>query len=172
MPSPTTPDSLRDEHDVPPRTLAELISLIYDEYHVPLRQELRQLEHLAENVALRGVALGKELHLTAVELAEDLRLHMLREENDIFPRILSGQAERCRTVIEALHVDNHETRGRGAVLRELVSACAPDLPEDLVRELNRIVDTLDRHLKEHRYFEEDLLFTRALAGEPPYGDEL
>jgi hypothetical protein len=78
-------------------TLAELISYVYDAFHVPLRQDLRLLEHLTESAALSQHPAARAMHTLACRFADDARLHMSREENEIFPRILSGQGPAAPT---------------------------------------------------------------------------
>jgi hypothetical protein len=107
----------------PAATLAELISYVYDAFHVPLRQDLRLLEHLTESAALSQHPAARAMHTLACRFADDARLHMSREENEIFPRILSGQGPRCANIVAALHVDNHQSHERGRGLRRL-ARCA------------------------------------------------
>lgn len=164
-------------------TLAELISFVYDAFHVPLRQELRLLEHLTETAALSEHPAARAMHALACRFADDARLHMTREENEIFPRILSGQGARCANVTAALHVDNQQSYQRGRGLRRLAALCAESVgapsategstPLDprLMSDLHRLLDRLQVQLEEHHRVEEDVLFPRALSGEPPYGDE-
>jgi iron-sulfur cluster repair protein YtfE (RIC family) len=164
-------------------TLAELISYVYDAFHVPLRQDLRLLEHLTESAAFSQHPAAKAMHALASRFADDARLHMSREENEIFPRILSGQGPRCANIVAALHVDNHQSHERGRGLRRLAALCAEavgapsayseatPLDPHLMSELHRLLDKLEFQLAEHHRIEEDLLFPRALSGEPPYGDD-
>ena len=74
-------------------------------------------------------------------------------------------------------------RWRGRGLRRLASLCAEavgapsadneatPLDPHLMSELHRLLDKLELQLAEHHRIEEDLLFPRALSGEPPYGDD-
>lgn len=167
----------------PDATLAELISHVYDAFHVPLRQDLRLLEHLTESAALSQHPAARAMHTLACRFADDARLHMSREENEIFPRILSGQGPRCANIMAALHVDNHQSHERGRGLRRLAALCAEavgapsayaeatPLDPHLMSELHRLLDKLELQLAEHHRIEEDLLFPRALSGEAPYGDD-
>lgn len=172
-------------HPLPPPTasLAELISYVYDAFHVPLRQDLRLLEHLTESAALSQHPAARAMHALACRFADDARLHMSREENEVFPRILSGQGPRCANIIAALHVDNHQSYERGRGLRRLAALCAEavgapseyaeatHLDPQLMSELHRLLDRLQFQLTEHHRVEEDLVFPRSLSGEHPYGDE-
>jgi iron-sulfur cluster repair protein YtfE (RIC family) len=156
---------------------------VYDAYHVPLRQDLRLLEHLTESAALSGHPAARAMHALACRFADDARLHMSREENEIFPRILSGRGPRCATIVAALHVDNDQSHERGKGLRRLASLCAeavgqsedgePQAPLDarLISDLQRLLDRLEFQLAEHHRIEEDDLFPRAIAGELPYGED-
>lgn len=166
----------------PHASLAELISHVYDAYHVPLRQDLRLLEHLTESAALSGHPAARAMHSLSSRFSEDARLHMSREENEIFPRILSGQGPRCANIMAALHVDNHQSHERGRGLRRLASLCAESVGQvvedggtaieaGLMTDLHRLLDRLELQLAEHHRIEEELLFPRAIAGEPPYGDD-
>ena len=164
-------------------TLAGLISHVYDAFHVPLRQDLRLLEHLTESAALSEHPAARAMHMLARRFADDARLHMTREENEIFPRILSGQGARCAAVVAALHVDNHQSYERGRGLRRLAALCAEavgaqsengevgQLDPTLMTDLHRLLDRLQVQLAEHHRLEEEELFPRALSGEPPYGDD-
>lgn len=164
-------------------TLAELISFVYDAFHVPLRHDLRLLEHLTESAALSEHPAARAMHALACRFADDARLHMTREENEIFPRILSGQGARCANITAALHVDNLQSHQRGRGLRRLAALCAESVgsasatdgshPLDarLMSDLHRLLDRLQVQLAEHHRVEEEVLFPRALSGEPPYGDE-
>ena len=141
------------------------------------------LEHLTESAALSQHPAALAMHMLARRFADDARLHMTREENEIFPRILSGQGARCATIVAALHVDNHQSHERGRGLRRLAALCAeavgasPELADSvpldpaLMTDLHRLLDRLQGQLAEHHRVEEEQLFPRALSGEPPYGDE-
>lgn len=167
----------------PEASLAELISHVYDAFHVPMRHDLRLLEHLTESASLSGHPAARAMHALACRFADDARLHMSREENEIFPRILSGQGPRCATIVAALHVDNHQSYERGKGLRRLASLCAESvgqmaegdergaLDASLMSDLHRLLDRIELQLAEHHRIEEELLFPRAISGELPYGDE-
>lgn len=184
-PSPLTafPPLTRDGDHWGDKSLAQLISHVFDAYHVPLRKDLRLLEHLTESAALSGHPAARAMLVLANRFAEDARLHMLREENEIFPRILSGQGPRCATIVAALHIDNHQSCERGRGLRRLAALCAeavgqsaedaeaPTLDPKLMSDLHRLLDRLQVQLAEHHRLEEEELFPRALSGEAPYGED-
>ncbi|HZJ52739.1 MAG TPA: iron-sulfur cluster repair protein YtfE [Myxococcaceae bacterium] len=150
------------------RPLADLVQHILERYHAPLREELPRLVALARRV--EQVHAGKPG--CPVGLAEQLRgmrpfveAHLLKEEQILFPLILSAHRRRAAMPIQVM-LEEHD--GHGAALRR-IRALTGDLrlPEGACatwRELYRALGELEVELMEHIHLENNVLFPRALAG--------
>ena len=148
-------------------SLQEIIRHVLSVYHAPLPEELRQLVLLVgEVVAAHGkrdpVRLSK-LQTTIRQLADELSLHMRKEEEILFPWIESGRLpapEQPIAMMEMEHVAAGELLEQLRILTEDYSP--PDGACTKWRTLYARLENLDRDLRTHIHIENDILFPRAL----------
>ncbi|MBN2342842.1 MAG: iron-sulfur cluster repair protein YtfE [Deltaproteobacteria bacterium] len=151
------------------RPLDELVQHILDTYHASLRTELPWLIELAERV--------EDVHRDAsarptglVNLLKDIHLavesHLGKEEQILFPLILSGHGERAHMPIQVM-LQEHEDHGQNLQrIRTLTSDFTPpSYACNSWKELYRALSKLEVDLMAHIHLENNVLFPRALAGE-------
>ncbi|MBN2340635.1 MAG: iron-sulfur cluster repair protein YtfE [Deltaproteobacteria bacterium] len=151
------------------RPLDQLIQHILDTYHASLRADLPWLIELAERV--------EDVHRDApdrptglVNLLKDIHLavesHLGKEEQILFPLILSGHGERAHMPIQVM-LQEHEDHGQNLQrIRTLTSDLAsPPNACNTWKELYRALGKLEVELMAHIHLENNVLFPRALAGE-------
>lgn len=148
------------------KPLGELIDHILSHYHEPHRQELKDLQFLANKVERvhadkpdcpRGLA----VLLTQIEAA--MLEHMGKEEDILFPLIKSGQGAQCLgpvRVMEAEHVEHGANLER---LYELTNGFQPPAGACTTwRALYMRLEQLQTDLMDHIHLENHVLFPRAL----------
>lgn len=146
-----------------------LIDYILDRFHAGHRAELARLREMAERVekvhaekASRPRGLAD--HLAHVTL--ELESHMQKEENVLFPLIVSGRGAMAAAPIRVMEQE-HQDHGRNlARLRELAHDFVP--PMDACgtwRALYLGLAELEREVMEHIHLENHVLFPRALRAE-------
>ena len=141
---------------------AALVRHIVATYHVPLRQELPRLQAMARKVAEVHAERDPERRLPAIlatllALAAELADHMAREEEVLFPTIVSGAAAPLQPF-----VDDHTAAGEKlARLRALTDDYTP--PADACntwRALWAGLADLERAMHQHVHLENNVLFAR------------
>lgn len=161
-------------------TLATLVDHIVDTHHVFTRDELARLEMLFEKVIAAHGERHPELSMMRevfCRLADDLRPHMLKEEQVLFPFIkrLEVSAEMnvrvppppfgtVRNPIRMMEVEHDVAGELLAQLRSLGLDYVP--PDDACmsfRTLYEALDGLERDLHQHIHLENNVLFPRAAA---------
>jgi regulator of cell morphogenesis and NO signaling len=149
------------------RPIDELITHILDRYHAPLRQELPRLVELARRVE-RVHAEKPDCPTGLAELLAEVRAavdnHLTKEEQILFPLILSGRGHNAYMPIQVM-MEEHEDHGSN--LRR-IRALTQDLrlPDSACaswRELYRALGELEAELMDHIHLENSILFPRALA---------
>ncbi|HZB47235.1 MAG TPA: iron-sulfur cluster repair di-iron protein [Pyrinomonadaceae bacterium] len=163
----------------PSGTLTELIDYILDKHHTFTRDEMERIDALAEKVASKHG--GNHPELASVRslfrrLCDDLRPHMLKEENILFPYVkqLEQAAADGRprprapfgTVGNPVRMMMFEHDTAGDLLRE-IRAAAGDyrLPEDACmsfRALYEALEGFEKDLHQHIHLENNVLFPRAI----------
>jgi len=147
--------------------LGALVDHIVVAFHRPLREELPRLETMARKVARVHAERDPEGRLPRIEstvtaLRAELEDHMAREEEVLFPALLSGHADLPFEVFEA----EHATAGdQLASLRELTEDYVP--PADACntwRALWAGLADLESTMHEHVHLENNILFPRAAGG--------
>jgi len=146
-------------------TVAELCPHIVDVHHRRLRWELPRLSDLAARA--HGVHSADLPELAEVwELFESLRReleeHIVDEEQDLFPRLVAGEAPSP----EELEGLEHEHDAGGAALhrlRELTHGYDHDRVLCNIRTLLDGLHGLELDLHQHVHEENNLLFVRARA---------
>lgn len=144
-----------------------LIRHLIDEFHTPARHDAPRLL-AAMDVALFTMEgrspLLEELAQLVAEIVRDLLDHMEKEENVLFPWILSGRGQSAYAPIRAMtyeHKDSVVQLDRLRELRELLLRLDP--PDEVLSFLERL-EAFEHDLREHTRIENDVLFLRTLQG--------
>ncbi len=156
--------------------LSSLIQFIEEEYHAGLKRDLPRLRFLAEKVS--RVHGGKDQRLTEVRktlaaLADELELHLEKEERILFPAIReleeSGTiGETCfasvRSPVDVMRRDHGQAEIALESLQRLTDQFTP--PSWGCGSYRALLDgmrALSGNLREHMRLEEENLFPSALA---------
>jgi regulator of cell morphogenesis and NO signaling len=181
FPRSTTPGGVPDFQKA---TLPELITHIVDTHHVFTKSEMERLRSLAHKVlAAHGGNHPELVHLNELiaSLSADLKPHMFKEEQVLFPYIvrLSEAASQNRPAPFApfgtvnnpigMMMKEHETAGQ--ILRELrVLTADYKVPADACisyQMLYQALENFERDLHQHIHLENNILFPKALNLETP-----
>lgn len=175
-----TPEAGNGTPDLQKATATELIGYILDKHHVFTKDEMARLEPLADKVdGAHGANHSELLALRDLmrQLFEDLRPHMLKEEQILFPFIIALEQarEQNRSVPFApfgtvnnpirMMLAEHDTAGE--ILCELRKLSANyQVPADACVSFKTFYEALeafeqDLHL--HIHLENNLLFPKAVA---------
>ncbi|MCP3963997.1 MAG: iron-sulfur cluster repair di-iron protein [bacterium] len=160
------PDADLERWDEAP--LNDLIDHILAAYHRPLGEELPRLEQMARKVhrvhGERQPELLPELLSTYLGLKEELQLHMMKEEQILFPMIRQGQGPSAEGPISVMESE-HESAGDALKrLRELTDGYqVPGEACNTWRALWHGLAALEVAMHEHIHLENNILFPRALA---------
>lgn len=159
--------------------LPELITHILDTHHVFTKSEMERLEALtAKVIGVHGgnhpelIRLGELFKL----LCADLRPHMFKEEQVLFPYILAmtqakenhqaGPFAPFGTVNNPIRMMMREHDNAGQILRELRAVTSNyQVPTDACisyRTLYQALDDLEKDLHQHIHLENNILFPKAL----------
>lgn len=164
-------------------SLAELMHHIVESHHAFCRSELPRLDALlkaAVDTHGRGRPQLKRIHALFSRMSKDLLMHLLKEEETLFPYIAQLE-DRVRQGIPAswprfgtvenpirLLVEDHDhTDGILEAIRRLSDDLMPTsgaAEEDA--DFTALVDALkafERDMREHIHAEDDLLFPRAIT---------
>jgi regulator of cell morphogenesis and NO signaling len=149
--------------------LPDLIDFILERYHEPLRADLPPLIEAArrvERVHGKKASCPHGLASHLEELDADVRQHLAKEEQVLFPAIRSGgRGARVQMPIRVMmqeHDDHGANLGR---LREIADDYSP--PSEACatwRALYAGLEKLESELMEHIHLENNVLFPRALNG--------
>jgi regulator of cell morphogenesis and NO signaling len=151
------------------RGLDELVSHLLEHYHRHLYAELARLEELAKKVRRVHGAKDPErlsrLAETVVALRQELEVHLRKEEEVLFPWILSGRGPSAMMPIQMMRAEHWSTSQQLAVIRELTDNFVP-APQACAtwRALWQGLEALEVDLLEHMHLENNILFPRALKG--------
>ncbi len=178
----STPPS--DTEDWQNRPLSDLIDHITSTHHVFVREESPRIEALAAKVV--GVHGKNHPELLQVQeifsaLAEELRVHLMKEEQILFPYVLSHGREqhwpenlllrqcsgRCMNPVRMM-MQEHD--GAGEALRSLRSVTSGlQVPQEdaciSYRTLYQALQGFEADLHQHIHLENNILFPRAVAME-------
>ncbi len=151
------------------RPLPEIVERIVTWYHDRLRAELPLLLQMARKVEAvhaekESVPRGLAAHLEG--LTRELLDHLEKEEQGLFPILLSGRAGAPAVSIIALEREHEDV----AIALEKTRAMTTNLvpPEEACttwRALYLRLDALEEELMEHVHLENNVLFRRALCAE-------
>ncbi len=156
-----------DEMNWSDAPLNDLIEHIVSRFHTSLREELPRLEAMA--IKVNQVHGDKDPErLQAIEtvfcgLKEELLLHMLKEENILFPMIVRGEGKMAGAPVSVMEYE-HDSAGTALKqLRELTNDFTP--PEGACstwRALWHGLAALEQDTHQHIHLENNILFPRAL----------
>jgi regulator of cell morphogenesis and NO signaling len=160
---PLEPDQRRwDEAPLP-----ALVQHIQSVYHTRLREQLPGLVVMARRVEARhadkpSCPRGLTVHLEAMH--EAVLNHLQKEEQILFPLIVSGMGGRAGGPVRAMEVE-HEHHGEDLLeVRRLTGDLIP--PDEACttwRALYLGLQQLEQELMDHIHLENNILFRRALA---------
>jgi regulator of cell morphogenesis and NO signaling len=148
--------------------LEALIEHILDTYHAPLREELPRLEAMAEKVLKVHGDKDPEMFSGLVRvfagLKNELDQHMAKEEQILFPMILSGQGASASGPVSVMEQE-HDSAGEALRrIRELTHDYqVPDEACTTWRALWHGLAELEAAMHRHIHLENNILFPRALA---------
>ncbi|HXS15961.1 MAG TPA: hemerythrin domain-containing protein, partial [Polyangiaceae bacterium] len=149
--------------------LPDLIGFILERYHAPLHVDLPALVEAARRVErVHGSKPSCPRGLAALlqELASELEEHMTKEEQVLFPTILSGQRGALLHMPIRVMMQDHDDHGAHLLqLRELTTDFVPPVVACATwRALYAGLAKLETELMEHIHLENNVLFPRALNG--------
>lgn len=150
--------------------LTTLIGHILIEYHEPLNSELPRLKGMLDKVQKVHGHIDPErfekLQSVFTGLQNELRAHMIKEEQILFPMIMQ---DRGKAAVLPVQVMEREHENAGEALRQLRSLTddytAPDYACNTWKALWSGLADLEIALHQHIHLENNILFPRALAGE-------
>ena len=170
------------------RTVSQLLDHILDYFHVQTREQLDRLEMLAAKVLAAHGTNHVELEDVATlvkQLANDLRPHMLKEEQVLFPYIRLIEAEAnggasapepffgtVRNPVRMMMMEHDAAAEILGTLNEVTDGYK--VPQDgcnSYREFYRSLDAFEKLTHEHMHLENNLLFPKALELETREGAE-
>jgi regulator of cell morphogenesis and NO signaling len=174
-----TAQASTESKDWQAESLASLIKYIYDKHHIFTREELNRIEPLLTKVcSVYGESRPELLQIQALfmELKRELLLHMMKEENILFPYItemeeavstgLSAPAPVFGTVRNPVRMMMVEHDGAGDMLRRIrrlsndfnapANACVS------YRTLYGALEGLEQDLHQHIHLENNILFPGAI----------
>jgi regulator of cell morphogenesis and NO signaling len=168
--------------DWPTAPLSELIAHIQSTHHEYTRAEIERLPVLLDKVF--GVHGGSHPELGRIReifaaLAEELRMHMMKEEMVLFPYVLRLEDAVRRqsplmpppfgTVQNPVAMMVHEHDDAGEALREIRAASNGFTPPDgactSFRAVYQALAEFEADLHQHIHLENNILFPRAIAME-------
>lgn len=164
------------------KPLGDLMSHIVDTHHVFCRQEMARLSPLFEQ-AIREHGNDrpelKKLRTLFGSMARDLQMHLVKEEQTLFPYIARVEEAIKQNIpvswpafgsvenpIRMMVLEHHQTDDELGQIRHLSNGYTP--PSGARESLVALYDGLrafDQNMTEHVHAEDHLLFPRAIAME-------
>lgn len=145
----------------------ELVERIVERFHRAHREELPRLLALAakvERVHADKPSCPRGLTAHLERMAEELELHMAKEEQVLFPLLCAGRGRMAAGPVQVMEAE-HRDHGRNLErLRALTDGYAP--PPEACGSWNALylgLAELERELMEHIHVENNILFPRALC---------
>lgn len=153
------------EADLP---LKDLVPFIIERFHEDLRKRIPELVKLADKVERVHAEDDKcptGLTQLLMQVQNEMFLHMLKEENVLFPLIISGRGSLAMMPIKVMGIE-HEAHGKQLEdLRALTfDFTAPENACPTWRALYKGLEKLEEELMSHIHLENHVLFPRALSG--------
>jgi regulator of cell morphogenesis and NO signaling len=170
-------EHLTEWHDA---SLESLMALIVKKHHAYCREELSRLELVMNNVVRKHGDRRQELRRVQsvfLKMGNDLKQHLLKEEQTLFPMIARMEAARSRqaalpkfpfgTIANPIRMMllEHDTGERELEeIRKLTYDLQdPSDVDDDHRELLRGLNDFAQDMKRHVFLENERLFPRAIA---------
>lgn len=150
-------------------TLTEIIQYIIPRFHDRHRQELPELVLMAEKVErVHGdkAACPHGLAIQLKNILDELTSHMMKEEQILFPMIVSGMGRQASGPISVMEREHDDAGNILEEIKRLTDNVTP--PEGACvtwRALYAGINEFISDLMEHIHLENNLLFPRALRGE-------
>ncbi len=162
--------------------LADLVGHIKNTHHKYVREEIARLGPLFEKVcSVHGKNHPKlpQIRTTFAGLAEELTMHMMKEEMMLFPYIVRMEEAVIQTepvlpspfgsVQNPIAMMEHEHESAGVALRDMRQASdgytAPDGACVSYQTLYKALAEFEADLHQHIHLENNILFPRAIAME-------
>jgi regulator of cell morphogenesis and NO signaling len=175
--TPSVGEQASDWNQVP---LADLMKHIVERHHAYCREELGRIEQLLNNVVRRHGERHAELRRIQslfLKMGNDLKQHLLKEEQTLFPMIARLEEARIRggapprlafgTIAHPIRmmILEHDTGNRELdEIRKLTSSY--QVPSDEDRDCQELLQRLkgfEQDMKQHVFLEDGRLFPRAVA---------
>ena len=154
-----------------PETLCGLMESIVQLHHAYTRQELERVAVMLQALVQAGKPVAKELRYCISAMQEDLLPHLLKEENILFPYITaleqtpSTLPSSCfGSVANPIRMMEYEHATLDALLVKLRTLTGNYQATDDAdtAQLYAVLAALDQDLVQHMYWENQVLFPRAL----------
>jgi len=169
-------------HDWQREPLGDLVAHIKDTHHKYTREEIARLGPLLEKVcSVHGKNHPELLHIraTMTGLAQELTMHMMKEEMVLFPYIIRMEEAVIQnepilpppfgSVQNPVSMMEHEHESAGNALRAMRKASAGYVPPTdaciSYQTLYKALSEFEADLHEHIHLENNILFPRAIAME-------
>ncbi|MDR5729738.1 MAG: hemerythrin domain-containing protein [Terriglobia bacterium] len=175
-------DSKKLPEDWNGRSLTSLIGHIVETHHAFCRREVARLALLFREVIDKHGKIHpelKQIHDLFFQMSRDLTMHLLKEEQTLFPYIARFEEEGAKDTpmswppfgtvenpIRMMVLEHVKTDDEIKQIRELSNDYTP--PVDACDRYISLYDGLaafDRDMQRHIHFEDNLLFPRAVAME-------
>ena len=149
------------------RPLPEIVERIVDHYHARLRNELPLLLQMARKVEAvhaekESVPRGLAAHVDT--LSQTLLDHLDKEEQGLFPMILSGRGGQPSAQVFALEREHEDVALALQKTRDLTTDLVPPAEACTTwRALYLRLDELEAEVMEHVHLENNVLFRRSLS---------
>ena len=161
-------ESARSSEPLPADTLAlpELVAHILERFHAKHREDLPQLVAMArkvEKVHAERVDCPRGLAAFLAFLSDELESHMQKEEQVLFPMILSGRGRMAAMPVQVMELEHKEHGANLERLRKLTNDHTA--PSDACATWTGLylgLAELERELMQHIHLENNVLFPRAL----------
>ncbi|MCH8070110.1 MAG: iron-sulfur cluster repair di-iron protein [Candidatus Marinimicrobia bacterium] len=160
-----TQESADNQWDKEP--LTDLIDHILATYHRPLDEELPRLEFMVHKVynvhGDKNPEMFSELRQVYLALISELKAHMMKEEQILFPMIKRGDGGMANGPINVM-LQDHDSAGNALKrIRELTNNFrVPEEACNTWRALWYGLEALEEALHQHIHLENNILFPRAL----------
>jgi regulator of cell morphogenesis and NO signaling len=171
-----------EQMDFRTSSLTELVGHILDKHHVFTKEEMERLDALTEKVcSAHGQNHPELLRVRTLfqTLCEDLKPHMFKEEQVLFPYVIRLEAAASRkqtmmpppfgTVRNPVRMMMFEHDTAGELLRELREATSNyAVPQDACisyRTLYQALEAFEQDLHQHIHLENNILFPSAVEME-------
>lgn len=176
----TTPPGNEQAPDWNEAPLTDLIKHIVQKHHAYCREELGRIEeHLQKVVRKYGErhAEVRRIHALFLKMGNDLKQHLLKEEQTLFPMIARLEEARSRGTapprlpfgtiahpIRMMFLEHDTGNGELDEIRKLTSGyqVPSDGDADYQELLERLKD-FEQDMKQHVFLEDGRLFPRAIA---------